>query len=511
MAESTVKGSSVNTVNAPPPSKPSADWKPLRLLHHQFTANLAALATRDAKLAERLRASAPIHQLLVNAAGNAVLLGRQMGEEIEVIPELVSPSSADSAVKQLCPAGMLTQPALVAGIERGWLWQRLYAAPSAAPGVPGHRLALYFLEKQIDRVWTALHLHDRRSMLADLRVRLFVGEDAYGQFRHSLLDQPSIPWPRQSITVGKSIWPAGGSLEQTLGEATLSASQIIEHNRRDLADHYAGRSPAAIAEQLLSGKPLRVLGITSRYTTFLQYSMRDWLAAFERMGHTTQLLIETLDHEHLGPIRPGQVCAEFKPDLILIIDHYRREFPSLPVEVPCVMWVQDQLPHLFSPAGGSAQGMLDYCLGFARLRMISDCKYPANRYMPAHVGVDEARYCPRDLEHRGKAPIRLRCLLRQPCQHAGQGDRGAGSRPAPVACGAEDASRYFRPHLGHLCLGKYHLRRTRDQRDDRPGPRRPQAGGPPRSQGVIAHFFPPARQQRPIPPSAAGMARGDGN
>ncbi|HEX4125190.1 MAG TPA: hypothetical protein VHY37_10730, partial [Tepidisphaeraceae bacterium] len=392
-----MKGSSVNTVTAPPSVKPSVDWKPLTLLHHQFTANVDALAPRDGKLAERLRGFAPIHQLLVNTTGNAVMLGRRIGEEIEVIPELVSPSVAAEAVKQLCPAGALTLPTLIAGIDRGWLWQRLYAAPSAASGVPGHRLPLFFLEKQIDRLWTALHLHDWRSMLADPRVRLFAGEDTYGQFRQSLLDQPMIPWPRQSITVDQTIWPHAGSLDRTLAETTLAASQIIERNRRDMAAYYAGQTPAAIAEQLRSGKPMRILGITSRYTTFLQYSMRDWLAAFERTGHTTQLLIESLDHEHLGPIRPGQACAEFRPDLILIIDHYRREFPSLPIEVPCVMWVQDQMQHLFSPAGGAAQDILDYCLGFARLRMTSEFQYPANRYMPAHVGVDETRYHPREL------------------------------------------------------------------------------------------------------------------
>ncbi|HEX4123491.1 MAG TPA: hypothetical protein VHY37_02115, partial [Tepidisphaeraceae bacterium] len=171
----------MNTVIAPPSPKSSTDWKRLTLLQHQFTANVAALAGRDAKLADRLRAFAPIDPLLVNAAGDAVMLGRRIGEEIEVIPELVSPSVADEAVKQLCTSGSLTQPALVAGVDRGWLWQRLYAMPSAAAGVPGHRLPLFLLEKQIGRLWTALHLHDWRTMLADPRVRLFVGEDAYDQ------------------------------------------------------------------------------------------------------------------------------------------------------------------------------------------------------------------------------------------------------------------------------------------------------------------------------------------
>jgi hypothetical protein len=392
----------VNAISAPPTAAPTAasdpsDWKRLTLLHHQFTANVLALAARDPKLADRLLAFAPVHQLFIRVTENAVLLGRQVGEGVEIISELISSSAAAQAVKQLCADDVCAIPSLIAGIDRGWLWHHMYAMPTATPNVPGHRMPLFFLEKQIDRLWTALHLHDWRTMLADPRVRLFVGEDAYDRFCHSLIEQPMVPWPRQSITVDHSLWPKGGSLDTAIAEAHQQAAQLIDRSRREMAAFYAGRTPEAIAEQLRSGKPLRVLGITSRYTTFLQYSMRDWLAAFDRLGHTTQLLIESADHEHLGRIWPGQVCREFRPDLILVIDHYRREFLSLPTEVPCVMWVQDQMPHLFSPAGGAGQQILDYCLGFARLRMISEFNYPANRYMAAHVGVDETRYAPRVL------------------------------------------------------------------------------------------------------------------
>jgi hypothetical protein len=383
------------TTSAPNAPLTPPDWQRLTLLHHQFAANVAALAGREPKLAERLLAFAPVHQLFLRVTENAVLLGRRVGERVEIIPELISAPAAVQAVRQLCPGDVCALPSLVAGIDRGWLWHHLYAMPTATPFVPGHRMPLFFLEKQIDRLWTALHLHDWRTMLADPRVRLFVGEDAYDRFCRSLIEQPQVPWPRQSITVDHSLWPKGGSLDAAVAEAHQQAAQLIDRSRRGMSAYYAGRTPEAIAEQLRSGKPLRVLGITSRYTTFLQYSMRDWLAAFDRLGHTTHLLIESADHEHLGRIWPGEVCKEFRPDLILVIDHYRREFSSLPAEVPCVMWVQDQMPHLFSQAGGAGQQILDYCLGFARLRMISEFNYPANRYMAAHVGVDETRYAPR--------------------------------------------------------------------------------------------------------------------
>src|SRR4029450_13855633 len=80
-------------------------------------------------------------------------------------------------------------------------------------------------------------------------------------------------------------------------------------------------------------RPLRILGITSRYTTFLQYSMRDWLSAFERLGPQTRLGTEQSDHEITGPVAFAEATADFQPDLVVCIDHFRKELGGLPANV----------------------------------------------------------------------------------------------------------------------------------------------------------------------------------
>jgi hypothetical protein len=125
--------------------------------------------------------------------------------------------------------------------------------------------------------------------------------------------------------------------------------------------------------------------------------MRDWLGALERIGHQTHLAIESGNHELLNSLSLAKTCAEFHPDLIVVIDHYRTELGGLPDGIPVMMWVQDALPNMFRREAGNAQGKLDYAMGFARLRMIHEFNYPADRYMPAVVGVNEQRFATRDL------------------------------------------------------------------------------------------------------------------
>jgi hypothetical protein len=282
--------------------------------------------------------------------------------------------------------------------------------------MPGHRPPLFFLVGEIEQLWIALHLHDWRKLLADTRVRLFCGANAAGQLRQCLEMELRTPWPRLALTIDNAIWPV--AQEQTVGgyahptgapelgqsgfDSVLAAARekITSDLERALAaldQHYAEQSPAVVAARLRSGEALRILGITSRYTTFLQHSMRDWLAGFEELGHVTELVIEDADHEVSTNLVYARACAEFRPDVVLIIDHYRAEFGGLPQCAPCVMWVQDFLPNIFRPQAGAAQGRWDYVLGHGMQECVELYGYPAGRFMPAGVGSNPKRFAPRPL------------------------------------------------------------------------------------------------------------------
>ena len=379
-----------NNLATPPPA--ALQWQRLSLARHQLEANCAALARRDPELADRIRAFAPATPYVLAIQGNQVIVAQLDGTTARVRPCLASAAAAHEILQKVYPTGTCTEPLLLAGIDQGWLCELAYTMPASTPMTPGHRPPLYFLASEIEEVWIALHLHDWRTMLADERVRLMVGADVAGQFHQSLIANPQIPHPKLALTIGPPLWPAGSDLDSIVASAgTVLHEQMLRHVAK-YPVVFGRHAPDSIAAKIRSGQKLRVLGITSLYTTFLQYSMRDWLASFAKLGHETRLLIEEGTHEMLNSLSFARTCVDFIPDVILMIDHCRGEYKVLPPRMPFVMWVQDRLPNIFSDQGGAHQGPMDFCLGFGRLHLSTRHGYPAQRYMASTMGINEERF-----------------------------------------------------------------------------------------------------------------------
>lgn len=371
-------------------------WQRLELLRPRLEANCNALAKNNPTLASLLRRHQPSHNTLVIAVNNdELIIAHMQGTTAYIHPCRSSAAASHKLLLQAFPHGQCNEALLIAGVDQGWLWQLAYTMPCANPALPGYRPPLYLLTQQLEELWIALHLHDWQTLLSDQRVRLLVGQDVAHQFPPTLFQDPQIAWPRLALTIEPTLWPQPGGFEAIINKAQADLGSELQQIMAGYATQYDWATPQTLAAKLqagLNGQKLRILGITSRYTTFLQYSMRDWLSAFTRLGHETQLLIEHHDHEMLTPICFARECARFKPDLILLIDHFRKEFGVLPEAVPCVMWVQDRLPNIFSSTAGAAQQERDFCLGFGRLHLSSRFGYPAQRYLSSTMGVNDERF-----------------------------------------------------------------------------------------------------------------------
>ena len=366
---------------------PQPIWTPLSAFAPRLAGNLAALAGRDVDLAGRLRAFVPAEPVFVRPTNGGLALG--VGHPaVRDLPIRVPATTALNTAMSLCPSGHCETPLLVAGECQGWLWDRLHRLPCKSD-VPGWRPPLYFVLPDLERLWALLHLHDWRDLLADLRVRLFAGPDAVDRLNAAMATDLACPLPHRWATVDPQVWPAGTDFE-ALRDAAVARREADFQRHLDAAKAYVPQRPTF-------GTKLRVLGLTSRYTTFLQHSMRDWLAAFDRLGHVTRLVIDPADHEVCGEQYRARVCAEFQPDLIVVIDHGRRTVGGLPPAVPVVMWVQDHMDHIYSAESGAAQGDRDFCLGFGRLQLSQRYGYPADRFLSACVGVNDDRFAPTPL------------------------------------------------------------------------------------------------------------------
>jgi hypothetical protein len=376
-----------------------AGWEPIGRLRARFDENVGSLRTRMPAVAQALASLQPPSEYVfrIDTPDALIRLGRR-GDDgtCETLEPSLPPAEAEKFVAQIAQNGAYSIPVLIVGLDQGWLEERLYRVPPTHPALPGFKAPIYLLCSSIERLWLVLHLHDWRQMLADPRFMLFVGRSASTQLQDTLQRNPKLPLPRVAVNVEQGLLPPGTNLDGLIRPVQDDINERFRQLRETVQASYAGVDRAELLKRFESGR-LKILGITSRFTTFLQYSMRDWQAGMRQLGHETRLLIEDVDHEILNSLSYAQACAEFQPDLIVIIDHYRREFTGLPEQIPCVMWIQDQLPNIYCDKAGQDQGRLDYTIGYGKTDCVLKHGYPADRFMPAMVGVNEKRFAPRRL------------------------------------------------------------------------------------------------------------------
>lgn len=109
-------------------------------------------------------------------------------------------------------------------------------------------------------------------------------------------------------------------------------------------EKYYKENEQTILKRIQDGKP-RILFVTSRFTTALQYHVRDFKNAADCLGLNTELCIEE------NRLCPGvcillelETIIKFKPDIFFIIDHFRFEHAISGIkQIVCITWIQDSL------------------------------------------------------------------------------------------------------------------------------------------------------------------------
>jgi len=240
-----------------------------------------------------------------------------------------------------------------------------------------------------------LHLHDWAQMLADPRVTLCAGAEAMHQLKSELENRERLV---PCVIDPKSRWP--GSLPYSELVELAAAAELRRREQQDrqhaaLCRAYESRDQAYWASRFATtdggaaAKPLTIVAVTSRYTTVLQYSLRDLLAAFERLGHRTFLFHEADEHSHFSPLRLIELMQAEQPDLVITADHLRVGYPRLfPENLPGVCWIQDRLPHLFDVIAGPNVRPLEFVIGYGFPELVTEYGYPAARFMPCQFATN---------------------------------------------------------------------------------------------------------------------------
>jgi hypothetical protein len=191
--------------------------------------------------------------------------------------------------------------------------------------------------------------------------------------------------------------------------ATAEGEQLREQERllAEVGRMYEGRDRAWWAaryrEATRGGRPLRVLVPTCRYSTYIQHASADLVGALKGAGCGAEVLIEPDDSTHFSAIAYLRRLAEFRPDLVVLINYTRGQLGGfLPNNVPFVSWVQDALAQQMDAKVGEAQGEFDFIVGHLHPELFRVFRYPRERTLHAPVVASTRKF------HAGEVGPRLR-------------------------------------------------------------------------------------------------------
>lgn len=243
----------------------------------------------------------------------------------------------------------------------------------------GREQAIFLIEPDPRLALATLLIHDftgPRGPIEQQRVLWYVGPKWAEAFRVDSINERFFPIPQINIKLGldpQSIEKVIADTIAELGRLDAQAQQAVAKHYDTLpADHYA----KAMAGTL--GRSPRVLLVTTRFSTVLQYSTRDTAGAFRQIGWEAQVVIEPTPYHGLTRLGLRRMLADFKPDLIFQIDHNRFEHGDLfPASIPFVNWIQDLLPHLMKHSTGQTLTPRDFVLTPSLQKWVDEYSYPA--------------------------------------------------------------------------------------------------------------------------------------
>ncbi|HVX84816.1 MAG TPA: hypothetical protein VH253_08370 [Phycisphaerae bacterium] len=367
----------------------------------RFAANLRALAARHpaaAELVQNAAAGLESFRLHGSADGNYQIAAPAAGPGDVANTRWLGGLADHKAATALWTFDKsktpVPPPLLFDGLGFGWLFLHVFATTTDTYN--GYAPALYVLESDPLAFAMLLHLHDLQTQLAHPRTRCFLAatpDQVLRQFTSALHDNPGWTLPQQSIRCHlrpRDPLPFEAPLEQLrnqrLAARDKAAAEIAAHyGRTSVANWSAVFTAAAV-----SNRPLRILAITSRYTTVLKHAVAELQSAAADLGHLCEIAIEPDDHSLEHPFLAH--IAAFKPDLLLQISRLRYENPLLAKNVPFLCWDQDNLPCMRTDAATQSLDALTFVAGHAALHGWSRLDWPRRNVIFCHPAASTHRY-----------------------------------------------------------------------------------------------------------------------
>ena len=322
-----------------------------RLLDN-LTANLVMLAHERVYIIERLAELTEIEVqslAIVEEEGlGLVLYERRQEQWIVLTSQASAQQRADQIVKE-----STREIIYFLGIGFGEeivAWYRHTKDNLLQSFPPGFVPAIYLFEPTAVYFLLFLLTGDRRELLADKRFYAFIGEQAFDDYYQLAISQPINYSPKQlTYSFAPNRENLALRLKAMAQVITDHYDQVNAQAVSEMSQYYDSGFAKRVAKKIKEKRysELKILGITSRYTSFLQYCTRDLLSGFADLGCQIELDIEPSNYYLSNGQETLSKIYTTLPDIIFSLDSFRSEV--IPKHVPYHTWIQDELGRLVNP------------------------------------------------------------------------------------------------------------------------------------------------------------------
>ena len=296
------------------------------------------------------------------------------------------------------------KPLFLAGIGAGYELMEFF---DAQPKMTlWKKQAIYVVERSADIFRLNLEIHDWKKILTSGRIFFFVGKKVNQQlrdfFRNALRPLPEVILFYEMTQQENQ--PLVARVVKTIRDITENRKKETDRLLRQTNRYYDSLSDKDW-QRIFSARrerALRILLVTCKFSTFVQYCTRDAARGFEALGHQTRTMIEKDSIDRPSSLDTMRNVASFKPDVIFMIDYLRTYFGSiLHKSIPFVCWVQDQLPHLFNEQAAKAIGKRDIVLlGYDFKQPLLELDYPRGNLFRLPLPTNSKVYRPMKLSKK---------------------------------------------------------------------------------------------------------------
>ena len=287
-------------------------------------------------------------------------------------------SSTFASIKEPYQAG---RAMAILGMGDGYLLKSCALNPPALAF--GTQQAVYLLEPDAQAVLACMTIHDYTGADGPIEQERFiwcVGGEFMAAARECLIGEQYNPAPVIEVSQSPNSRQIGVQLKALLAEQF----SLFKKNQASVSAYYAAIAREQWREVFGANPPRtpRVLLVTTRCSSVLQYSTRDAAEGFQAIGWEPRIFIEPKPHHAFSAAKIIEIVAEFQPDLIFQIDHLRSEWNELfPLQLPFVCWVQDHMSSLTNTAAGASVTSRDFLLCGMPGMYTDRFGYPARQFL----------------------------------------------------------------------------------------------------------------------------------